>query len=410
MLREAVNPAGRLDMMTAFAGRLAREVAPRPLARFAYNFGFKGLGAVRAFERRRRLGENFPAFLFISVTEQCNLRCQGCWVSPGASRRALDMPTLHRLVDQAAAEGVATFGILGGEPLLHEGLFELFEKHPDRYFLLFTNGTLLTDDVAAALRKTANVSPLISIEGREEVSDERRGGCGVYKQTLAGLDACSRHGLVTGVATSVCRSNFDDLVNADFVNEAAARGAHYLWYYIYRPVGPNPSPELALDEEQVLALRRFMVEIRATAPLLVVDSYWDHEGRALCPAAVGIGYHVGPGGDLEPCPPIQFACDNAADHQDLSRLIKDSTFLAQFRKVATATTRGCLLMDDPKALLRAVQTTQARDSSGRGTAHAELAAMTVRPSHHLPGREIPEKTWAYRFAKKHWFFGFGAYG
>jgi hypothetical protein len=36
--------------------------------------------------------------------------------------------------------------------------------------------------------------------------------------------------------------------------------------------------------------------------------------------------------------------------------------------------------------------------------------MTCRAGHHLPGQEIPEKHWAYRFAKKHWFFGFGAYG
>ena len=30
-------------------------------------------------------------------------------------------------------------------------------------------------------------------------------------------------------------------------------------------------------------------------------------------------------------------------------------------------------------------------------------------SQHDPGNEVPEKHWMYRFAKKHWFFGFGAY-
>jgi hypothetical protein len=52
----------------------------------------------------------------------------------------------------------------------------------------------------------------------------------------------------------------------------------------------------------------------------------------------------------------------------------------------------------------------ARDTTGRRTGYAELAAMSCRPDHHQPGQEIPEKHWAYRFAKKHWFFGFGAYG
>ena len=34
--------------------------------------------------------------------------------------------------------------------------------------------------------------------------------------------------------------------------------------------------------------------------------------------------------------------------------------------------------------------------------------MVSRPSQHDPGNEVPEKHWAYRFAKKHFFFGFGA--
>ena len=30
------------------------------------------------------------------------------------------------------------------------------------------------------------------------------------------------------------------------------------------------------------------------------------------------------------------------------------------------------------------------------------------PSQHNPGNEIPEEHWMYRFAKKHWFFGFSS--
>ena len=40
---------------------------------------------------------------------------------------------------------------------------------------------------------------------------------------------------------------------------------------------------------------------------------------------------------------------------------------------------------------------------------AELSAMESRNSQHRPGHEVPEEHWLYRFAKKHWFFGFGAY-
>ena len=87
-----------------------------------------------------------------------------------------------------------------------------------------------------------------------------------------------------------------------------------------------------------------------------------------------------------------------------------SRFLPDFRETAASRTRGCILMDAPEALLELVERHDACDSSGRGTARAELAAMAAHPSHDQPGGELPETSFAYRFAKKHWFFGFGAYG
>ncbi|MCP4903258.1 MAG: radical SAM protein [bacterium] len=397
-------------MITRFASRMLTEVAPRPLVRFGVNFGLKGMMAVHAFKRRIERDEFFPAFLFLSVTDRCNLRCQGCWVSSNGSKRELDLDSLDRLIVESARKGVSTFGILGGEPLMHEGLLELFARHPESYFLLFTNGTMITDEVAERLRQLANVSPLISIEGRESVSDERRGGSGVYERSMKGVDQCRRQGLVTGVATSVCASNYDDLVNEAFVRELVERGVHYLWFYIYRPVGPDPAPELVLKPEQILGLRRFMVDIRSRVPMLIVDSYWDHDGRAMCPAAVGIGYHVGPGGDIEPCPPVQFARENINQGKSLADLVQNSQFLARFREVASTSTRGCLLMERPELLLAAVAESGAHDSSGRGSAVAELKSLQPCPSHHVPDAEIPESYWPYRLAKKNWFFGFGAYG
>ena len=41
---------------------------------------------------------------------------------------------------------------------------------------------------------------------------------------------------------------------------------------------------------------------------------------------------------------------------------------------------------------------------------AELDAMQLRPSQYNPGQEVPEKSWAYRFAKHFFFNDYGAYG
>ena len=79
---------------------------------------------------------------------------------------------------------------------------------------------------------------------------------------------------------------------------------------------------------------------------------------------------------MEPCPIIQFARETIHDNDgDLYKTMTESKLLQDFRK----------------------------------TAAVELAWMKSRPSQHQPGNEVPEGNWVYRFAKKNWFFGFGAY-
>ena len=389
--------------------RLLTEPDKRLLWKFAYTFGYKGMRAVQRFEKRLARGEYFPAFLFISVTNACNLSCQGCWVTQTNPPKQMDPQTLDNLICECKAQGSYFFGILGGEPLLYDGLFEVFEKHRDCYFLLFTNGTLIHATTACDMRRLGNVSPLISLEGLETVSDERRGGENVFEQTLSGLAYCRETRLVTGVATSICKSNIDDLATASFVQQVADLGAHYLWYYIYRPVGACPTPELALDAQQIVDLRRFMVDIRTHAPLMVVDAYWDAQGNAMCPAAVGMANHITPDGWIEPCPPLQFAKENIGDGTGLRELFNESEFLKKFRQMSADTTRGCIIMEYPEVLADFIRKENATDSSGRNLL-GELDAMCPCASHHQPGAEIPERSRAYRFAKKNWFFGFGAYG
>ncbi len=408
--RRPRNFEAEIRVIARLAKRLLTETDARLLAKFAYNFGWKGMRATARFRRRSDGNGLFPPFLFISITNNCQLRCRGCWVSVTDPPRELAPETLDNIIREAKSRGSYFFGVLGGEPLLYEGLFDVIGRHPDCYFQVFTNGLALGDSVARQMRRLGNVTPLISIEGREDTSDQRRGGVNVYRRALEAIENCRTNRLITGVATSVCRSNIDEVVSREFVDELCQRGVHYIWYYIYRPAGALPSPELALSTEDILRLRRFTVDIRSKAPLLVVDAYWDHQGRAFCPAAVGISHHINPAGDVEPCPPIQFARENIGDGSGLAETLENSRFLKHFRKLAGDTTQGCILLEHPGLLRDFMVRENARDTSGRGTALRELRAMEPRPGHDIPGEEIPEKLFLYRFAKKHWFFGFGAYG
>jgi MoaA/NifB/PqqE/SkfB family radical SAM enzyme len=326
-----------------------------------------------------------------------------------APSKRLSLEDLNRIVGDAKKHGNSYFGILGGEPFLHPELLQFFGDHPDCYFQVFTNGQLITDAVARELRRLGNVTPLISLEGTESVSDVRRGRLNVFHKTLAGLENCRRHKLLIGVATSVCQSNIDDLVTEEWLRRLIQMGAHYAWFHTYRVIGPNPSPELALRPEQVVAVRRFIVQMRRRLPIAIVDAYWDDRGEALCPMATGISHHISPYGDVEPCPIIQFAKETVHDRDSLFETMTHSAFLEDFRTTAAKTTQGCIVLERPDLVRALVVRHGARDTTQRQTALAELERLQARGSQHNPGHEIPEEHWAYRFAKKRWFFGFGAY-
>lgn len=396
-------------MLAQLTTRILKTADKRALWKFAWNFGVKGMLSVERFKRRMKRGEYFPPFLYISILNSCNLRCQGCWVDVEAPRESIDLKRMNRLISEAKEQGNTFFGILGGEPFMHPELMDILEAHPDCYFQVFTNGQLITDKIAARLRKMGNVTPLISIEGREVVSDERRGNKDVLNRTLRGLENSLKHKLLTGVATSVCQTNIDELLTESWLQELIDRGVHYVWYHTYRPVGPKMSQELALRQDQLVRVRRFIVEMRARMPIGMIDAYYDDRGRAVCPMTTGISHHVSPKGDIEPCPIIQFATENVSDEGNVAERMKQSAFLRDFRETAARTTRGCIVLERPDLVRDLVNRHGARDTTIRGTAMAELEAMQPRFSQDLPGEEIPEKHWLYRLAKKHWFNDFGVY-
>ncbi len=397
------------DMFPSLAFRILRTTDPRCMAKFLWNFGVKGIRSIQLFKKRLKRGEVFPPFLYLSILNSCNLRCQGCWVDVAAERVAIDLDTLNRTINDAKAHGNAFFGILGGEPFMHPELLDLLAAHPDCYFQIFTNGQFITEKIAKRLRQLGNATPLISIEGREVVSDERRGNKQVYERTLRGLHACLKERLLTGVATSVCQTNIGELCTEQWLRELIAFGAHYVWFHTYRPVGPKMNPALALTPQQLVQVRRFVVEMRTKMPIGIVDAYYDGGGNALCPMSTGISHHVGPKGDIEPCPIIQFATENIRDPRGVFATMRDSEFLKDFRDISARHTRGCVVLERPDLVKELVIKHGARDTTIRGTAMAELEAMEPRFSQWLPGEEIPEQHWMYRWAKKYWFNDFGAY-
>ena len=399
-------------MYFSLAKRLLLETDKRLLWKLFWNMGVKGLRSVLKHKSRLKRGEFFPPYLYISIINSCNLRCQGCWVDVGHKQQKIEFDALNRMVTEAKSMGNSFFGLLGGEPFMHKELLDFLGEHRDVYFQVFTNGHFITDKVAKQLRKLGNVTPLISVEGTEIISDERRRGAAgnVFNHTMEGIHNCLNNKVLTGVCTSLCQSNFDDLLQESWVDNLVKMGVMYCWFHIYRPVGPDANPDLALTPEQQRKARQFVVDIRCKKPIIVIDAYYDADGNALCPAATGFTHHINPWGDIEPCPIVQFAKESIHEERPLSETFNNSDFLRDFRETAAKHTRGCIVLERPDLVADLAERHQAKDSTARGTSMQEVQAMTPRRSQYHPDIDpIPEKSWAYRLAKKFAFHEYGVY-
>src|SRR5712691_13436873 len=144
-------------MFPALATRILLTTDKRCLWKFAWNFGVKGTLSVEKFKSRLKRGQYFPPFLYLSIINSCNLRCQGCWVDVAAKQEIIQPEAFHKLVREAQAMGNVFFGIVGGEPFMHPHLLDMLAVHPDCYFQVFTNGQFITEERAKRMRQLGNV-------------------------------------------------------------------------------------------------------------------------------------------------------------------------------------------------------------------------------------------------------------
>ncbi|MCZ7644249.1 MAG: radical SAM protein [Planctomycetota bacterium] len=387
--------------------RAATELSFKALWKAGYLYGWKGFKAIRAYKKRLKKDELYPPFMFIALTNTCNLRCHGCWVEKEGTAHYLTPEDLDRIIVSGKRRNAYYYTLLGGEPFMYKGLLDIVARHRDCYFQVITNGMFFNEQTVARLRELGNVTPLISLDGYQGQNDLRRGE-GVWEAAQKGLARLKQAGIMFGVATTATGKNMTEVMSDDYVRHFIQAGAQYIWYYVYRPMSPEPHFEYCVGKEQLLWFRRRLLELRRTQPIFVIDTYWTATGEAFCPAATGLGFHIGPQGSIEICPALSFARETVRDAEDLYPVINESPFLRGFQQFVKERTKGCVILEYPQQLHDFIKDAGARDYSGRGTAFAELNGITPRHSQHLAGEEIPEDFWFYRILKSQVFFGMGA--
>lgn len=241
-----------------------------------------------------------PYNLAISPTYKCNLNCVDCYSQSSRDQSTvLDPHTIDMAIQEATEKWVLPFfSISGGEPLYHA--LEISRKHPTKIFQLYTNGTLITEQIAEELAEKGNLVPLISIQGFKEETDRIRGKR-IYDKTMNVIDILKRKGVVWGISFTLT-SNNADVYDNNFLEFFIAKGALLGRFIPYMPVGRGADtqkvPSAEQRKKQGDALRRIE---EAGVPFYSMDYINNPRVIEGC-AAGGLRYvHIDPSGDVYPC-------------------------------------------------------------------------------------------------------------
>jgi len=349
-------------------GKKILQLAPNCRKHLISNLGLNAtwLGDQKRKEFWQREGVFPPHLMVISPLMRCNLRCLGCYAGeyPRDSEDPLDFAALDRIVTEAKQMGTYFITISGGEPFLRDDLLDLYEKHNDCIFLIYTNGTKIDDRVVERLARCGNAVPAISIEGWEEQTDFRRGK-GVYKKVMAAMDRLREARLLFGFSATATRLNADVYLQDEFYDFLQEKGCLFGWFFMFVPVGQDSTMDLMVTPEQRDRLRAKTMELRRTRPIFVADFWNDGALTDGCMSGGTLYFHVNYRGDLEPCVFIHFAQDNILDIYrrggHLWEVLKSPLFtkLRQVNRKDPNRLRPCCIVDHNEWLEEVIRETGA---------------------------------------------------
>ncbi|HUM44093.1 MAG TPA: radical SAM protein [Fervidobacterium sp.] len=311
-------------------------------------------------ESRKKYNCNIPWAILMDPTSACNLHCTGCWAAEYGNKLSLDYDTMDSIIRQGKKLGTYMYIYSGGEPLVRKkDIIRLCEAHPECEFLAFTNGTLIDEEFADEMLRVRNFVPAISVEGFEEATDSRRGK-GTFQSVMNAMKILKSKKLAFGTSCCYTRANAEVIGSEEFIDSMIEWGAKFAWFFTYMPVGVNAVPDLIVTAEQREFMYHQIRKFRKTKPLFTMDFWNDGEYVSGCIAGGRYYLHINANGDIEPCAFIHYS-DSNIHEKTLLEAYKSPLFMAYHdsQPFNPNHLRPCPLLDNPGALTRMVESTNA---------------------------------------------------
>jgi MoaA/NifB/PqqE/SkfB family radical SAM enzyme len=178
------------------------------------------------------------------------------------------------------------------------------------------------------IKKHKNIVPVISIEGFENDTDNRRGK-GVYESVKNTIDKIRNKNIFFGVSITVTGKNYNTVTDEEFISKLINTGCKLFFFVEYVPIEEG-TENLILSTDERIKLGKLMETLQGEFPGLFIAFPGDEEKFGGCLAA-GRGFiHVSPSGRIEPCPFAPYSDININDMTLKDAL--NSKLLAEIRQ------------------------------------------------------------------------------
>ena len=315
---------------------------------------------------------NIPWAILLDPTSASNLHCTGCWAAEYGNRLNLTFDEIDRIIRQGKELGVYMYIYTGGEPLVRkDDLIRLCEKHSDCVFLCFTNGTLIDESFADEMLRVKNFVPAISLEGDGASTDSRRGK-GTYQKVVRAMELLRRKKLLYGISSCYTSVNWDAITSDAYYDDLIAKGAYFIWYFHYMPVGNDAVPELLPSPWQREAVYRRIRRLRAKKPLFAMDFQNDAEYMGGCIAGGKRYLHINANGDVDPCVFVHYSNANIRSCTLLEAL-QSPIFMAYYHNMPFNENmlQPCPMLENPERLRKMVLDSEAHSTDPQSPESAD---------------------------------------
>ena len=159
-----------------------------------------------------------PRSVDLSITNRCNLQCTYCSHFTGAGDVGQDLSKEEWLqfFEELNRCAVMNVTLQGGEPFCRKDLQELIEgivRNRMRFNIL-SNGTLITDGMAAFLASTGRCDGVqVSIDGSVPTTHDACRGEGNFFKAMRGIKSLQKYNVPVPVRVTIHKHNVRDLEN-----------------------------------------------------------------------------------------------------------------------------------------------------------------------------------------------------